>query len=151
MATRRRGRHCVFRFRLVWLNASLIAFGKMPGSRTLASYGAQIQREREIAVHLLRWRNEPALLVALHEEARPTAAFGLVGVDGEGGVAESARMCDVIGAAAQAALVPGVIEVEGQRRMDADRGLEAVGRLPGAVADAGDAFPVRAGRVQGEA
>ena len=57
-------------------------------------------------------------------------------------------MRDVIGAAAQAAFVPSVVEVEHQRRVDADGGLEAIRRLPRAIADASDGFAIGPGRMQ---
>src|SRR6266566_771701 len=57
-------------------------------------------------------------------------------------------MRHVIGAASEAASVPGVQDVEHQRRMDANGRMQASRRLPGAKPDAGDVFAVGAGRVQ---
>src|ERR1043166_4503841 len=78
---------------------------------------AQIQREWEVFVHCLRWREEFPLGRAVHEEAGQSAGFGFVGVDREGGVAEAPRVRDVVLATAEAALVPGVEKVEGEWRV----------------------------------
>src|SRR2546422_7041798 len=60
-------------------------------------------------------------------------------------------MRDVVRATTQAAPGPRVVEVEGERRMDANRRLQALGWLPGAVTHAGDPFAFRAGRMDREA
>src|SRR6266496_4461972 len=83
-----------------------------PGSSM--STEPQIQREGEIPVQWFCWRNEVPLGRAVGAEAREAARFGFVGVDRERGGVATAGMGDVVGAAAQAALVPRVIEVEGQ-------------------------------------
>src|ERR1051326_4381980 len=54
----------------------------------------------------------------------------------------------MVPAAAKAAMVPGVVEIEDKWRVNADGRLEAFGRLPGAVANAGNPFSVVAGRMQ---
>ena len=51
-------------------------------------------------------------------------------------------------AAAERTFVPGVDEVEGERRMDANRRVETFGRLPGAETNAGDIFAFGAGRMK---
>ena len=61
----------------------------------------------------------------LREEARQPAALGLVGVDREGLVVAPAGMRDVVAAAAQRAVHPGVDQVEDQRRVHADRRVQA--------------------------
>ena len=63
-------------------------------------------------------------------------------------MAAPARMRDMIGAAAEAAIVPCIHHVKHQRRMSADGRLQAFGRLPRAITDAGDKFAVRAGGMQ---
>ena len=50
-------------------------------------------------------------------EAGEAAGLGFIGIDREGLVIASARMGDVIDAAAQRALAPAVDNVEGQRRL----------------------------------
>jgi hypothetical protein len=50
--------------------------------------------------------------LAVPEKARQAAAFGFVAVHGKRVVAASARMRDVIGAAAERTLVPGVIKIK---------------------------------------
>ncbi|MEN9678741.1 MAG: hypothetical protein RIS76_4637, partial [Verrucomicrobiota bacterium] len=63
-------------------------------------------------------------------------------------MAQAAWMGDVIGAPAEAASVPGVMEVKGEGGMDPDRGLQGVGRLPGPVADSGHRHAIDARRMQ---
>src|SRR6266550_9544408 len=107
-----------------------------------ASDIAQIQREREVAVRILRRRCEPALLMAVPEKARQAAALGFVAVHGEPCRIHSAGMRDVIRASAERTFVPSVVEVEPQRGVRTDRRLQAMRRLPRAIAHAGDAFAV---------
>src|SRR5258706_522467 len=57
-------------------------------------------------------------------------------------------MRHVVSATAKAALGPGVIQVEGKRRMGADRWVQALGRLPRAVTHPGHAFAIDASWVQ---
>ena len=57
---------------------------------------------------------------------------------------------DVIRAAADAAAVPGVHDVEDQRRVNTDGRMQATGRLPGAIAHAGHVFAVGAGGMERE-
>jgi hypothetical protein len=54
-------------------------------------------------------------------------------------------MRDVIGATAEAASVPGVVKVEGERRVDANSRVQAFGRLPRTVTHSGDGFFLYAG------
>src|SRR5208282_1712517 len=57
-------------------------------------------------------------------------------------------MRDVISAAAQRTLVPGVVKIEPQRRVNPDRGLQTNRRLPRTVAHARHTFAVCAGGMQ---
>ena len=57
-------------------------------------------------------------------------------------------MRDVISAAAERTLVPGVVKIEAQRRVRRDGRLQTYRRLPRAIAHARDTFAVRAGRMQ---
>ena len=59
-------------------------------------------------------------------------------------------MRDMVGASTDAPVVPGIDEVEDQRRMNTYGGLKAGGGLPGPVADTCNMFPDRAGRMQGK-
>ena len=54
----------------------------------------------------------------------------------------------VIGAAANRAAVPGVDEIENERRVDADGRMQTFGRLPRAETDAGDELACRSCRMQ---
>src|SRR5258708_13302239 len=98
----------------------------------------KVEREREIRVAFLGAQLEAARSVAHAHEAGETAAFRLVGVDGEGLGVEAARVRHVVLAAAQRAVYPGVDEIEHQRGMHADGGMQRGRRLPGAVAHARD-------------
>jgi len=87
--------------------------------------------------------------VAEFEEACHAAAFGFKGVDGECLKTAAAGVGDMIGASGDGALIPGIDDVENQRRVNADGRMQAVRRLPGAVTEAGDEFAVAAGGVEG--
>ena len=91
-----------------------------------------------------------ALGVAVGEEAVEAAGLGFVGVDGEGVVAAAAGVDDVVAATADGAFVPAVDDVDGEGGVDADGGVQAVGWLPGAVADTGDVFADGAGGMKGD-
>src|SRR5258706_7381720 len=76
-------------------------------------------------------------------EPREAPALGFVRVHGEALEAEAARMRDMIGAAGHGAPGPAIVQVERQRRVDRDRGLQARRRLPRAVAYAADVLARR--------
>src|SRR5262249_51995321 len=71
-----------------------------------------------------------------------------VSVDGKGGVIASARMSYVIGAATNAAIVPGINDVENQRRVEADGWVQTARRVPGPIADACDILTIHSCRMQ---
>src|SRR5258708_36570437 len=106
----------------------------------------KVDGEREIRVAFLGAQLEAARSVADAHEAGETAAFRLVGVDGEGLGVEAARVRHVVLAAAQRAVYPGVDEIEHQRGMHADGGMQRGRRLPGAVAHARDVLSDVSGR-----
>src|SRR6266508_3069890 len=108
----------------------------------------QIQREGKLATAFDKVWLHRAGRVAGTKKARVAAALGLVGVHREGGGVASAGVHNVVSAAADTAAVPGVHDVEYERRVDADSRVQATRRLPRTVADAGDIFGVGAGRVQ---
>lgn len=74
----------------------------------------------------------------MREEARQTAALGLVGIDREGLAISTAGMSDVISATAEAAEIPFIKQIERERHMNADGGLQATGWLPSAITNGGD-------------
>ena len=74
-------------------------------------------------------------------EACMTPPLGLIGVDRQHLVMASPRMADMVDAAAHCPARPGVEEVDGQGRMDADGRMQAGGWLPGPVADPADDTP----------
>lgn len=75
---------------------------------------------------------------------RPSAALALTEIL----VAAPARMHHVVGATADHHAVPGVDQVEHQRRLHADGGVQSRGRLPGPVAHPGDVFALAPGIAQ---
>ncbi len=92
-------------------------------------------------------RQRPRRVPAILEAGEP-AALGLELVDRQLLVVAPGRVHDVVGAAAQRTPGPAVDQVELERRVDADGGMQAGRRLPGAEADAGDPFAAGAGRLQ---
>ena len=84
-------------------------------------------------------------------EAGQAAAFGFLGVDGELLIGASTGMGHIIGAAADGAAGPGIDDVEDQWRVHRDVGMEAGGRLPGAITHPGDEFADGAGGREGHA
>ena len=85
------------------------------------------------------------------EEAGEASGFGFVTVDGEDIVAAATGVGDVISAATEGAAIPGIYEVEDQRSMDANCGMQTFGWLPGAIADASDELTIDAGGMEWEA
>ena len=77
------------------------------------------------------------------------AGLGLVGVDRRGVVRAAAGVHDVVGRAAQADARDGVDDVEAQRGVHLDAGVQRRPRLPGAVAHAGVVGAGHAGSVGG--
>ena len=88
--------------------------------------------------------------MAVGHEARQPAALGFVGVDGERLVIASARVGHVVGASTERPAVPGIHQIEDERRMHADGGLQTLGRLPGPVADPAHLIARGARRMQGD-
>src|SRR5688572_11627475 len=109
----------------------------------------KIQREREGLVHRSFFHDMMVCVLSVSRKAGKTPALGLIGIHWESRVIPPAWMCDVISAPAQRAAVPGVEELKDQRRMNSDRGLEALRRLPCAIANAGNTLPIRACGMQG--
>src|SRR5205823_766949 len=105
--------------------------------RRLERWTPQIERARIILVHLRAERRDLAAAMAEREEAGGAAALGFIGVHGETVEAAAARMGHVPRAAADHAVVPGVDEIEHQRRMHADRRMQARGWLPRPITYAG--------------
>src|SRR4051812_5188885 len=82
------------------------------------------------------------------EEPRETAALGFIRIDREGGMTAPARMSDVIGAATDAVVIPGVHDVKDERMVDTDGWVQTSGRLPRPVADTRNVFTIDAGGVE---
>ena len=101
-----------------------------------------------VAIRCNCCRAEFSLRCAMNEETRQAAALRLIRIDRKSCVTASAWMSHMINASAETATIPRVEEIERQRRMHADGRVQAIGGLPGAVTNAGDAFAVRAGGMQ---
>src|ERR1700739_960328 len=84
----------------------------------LSDRAPQVERGRIFEVDLERRHVDRARRVAVILETRAAPRLGFIGVDREGFVVASARMGDVIHAAAERAPAPGVDDVERQRRLD---------------------------------
>src|SRR5438046_3195717 len=76
--------------------------------------------------------------MAVRPEARDPSCLGFVGIDRKRVVVATARMDDVVRAAAERALRPRVDEIEGERRLNADRRVQRGRRTPCAKPHAGD-------------
>ena len=81
------------------------------------------------------------------EKAFKAATFGLKRVDGKDLVVASARVHDVVLAAAETAFHPAVDDIEDERRVHADRWVQCRGRLPRSIAHACDELADRPRRL----
>src|SRR5262245_5627120 len=86
--------------------------------------------------------------MSMNEKAGQASALRLVGIDRESVVTASARMRHMIRAAPQRTLVPSVVKIKDQRRMDANRWLQTLRRLPSPITDSRNTFTVGARRMQ---
>ena len=82
------------------------------------------------------------------EKARAAARLGLVGIDRHRLVISATWMADMIRAATDGPFGVPVHHVEYERGVDGNRGVQAAGRLPGAVPHSAHVFAVRAGVMQ---
>ena len=114
--------------------------------RTLTS--TEVKSKREIRIRLNGPRFNCPGRMTLAKKAREAAAFSFESVYGESGVTAPAWVSGVIGAPANAALIPSVDDVENKRSMDADRWVQTTWGLPGTITDAGDIFAIGSGGVQ---
>src|SRR5882724_4951536 len=112
------------------------------------SHFAQIQCEWEFRIFDWRRDFKLSLRVAVTKKSGEPPRFGFVTVHGKRVVTASARMRDVISAAAERAFVPSVVKIKAQRRVRRNRRLQTDGRLPCAITHARDALAVRVGRMQ---
>ena len=78
----------------------------------------QVEGQRKFNCAFLARRIDLAGRMAVVLKAGEPARLGLIGIDRFGLVVASAGMGDVIDAAAQRAAVPGIDQIEGQRRVD---------------------------------
>src|SRR5260370_1721400 len=108
----------------------------------------QIEGDRKLERGPERWNIDRAAGRDSLLEAAAAARFRLVGVDRKGLIIASAGVRHVVDAAAQGARVPGVDDVESQRRMHTDGRLQGRRQIPGFEAHAGDEFAGPAGRCE---
>jgi len=118
------------------------------GRQAVGRRPTQVERQREVGIAILGRHVHQTWRVTDVEEPREPAAFRFVTVHREGLEVPSAGMRDVIDAAAERAVVPGVHEVEHERRVHRDRRMQTIGRLPRTIPDAGDIFARPSGRMQ---
>src|SRR5437867_2608765 len=83
--------------------------------------------------------------MAVRPEARDPPRLGFVRVDRKRVVVATARMHNVVRTAAERALRPRVDEIEGERRLHADRRVQRGRRTPRAKPQAGDELARNAG------
>src|SRR5262249_47532715 len=107
---------------------------------------AQVERVREIRVRARIARLHRPRRMAEGLEAREPPRLGLQRIDRKGLMRPAARMRHMIAAAADGAPGPAVDQVEDERRMRRDGGLQALRRLPGAEAHARYRLAMRARR-----
>ncbi|MGY3460293.1 hypothetical protein ACVWW5_005743 [Bradyrhizobium sp. LM3.4] len=96
-----------------------------PASYSLQERGPQVEGQRKLTCAFFGRRLHRPRRVAMVLEARQPPRLGLIGVDGLGVVAAAAGMGDVIDAATERAAIPGVDEVEGQRRVHRNGRMQA--------------------------
>ena len=101
---------------------------------------AQVQGQRERWIRYFGFDVHRTRRMAVVPETCDAPRFGFVGIDGPRAVAATARMRDVVCAAADGTLAPGINNVEYQRRMYADRRMQCGRRAPRAEAYPGDKF-----------
>src|SRR4029079_2694816 len=86
--------------------------------------------------------------MARAEKSGCTAGFCGEGIDRKSVKAKTAGVGNVPSATTNGARIPEIHHIKHQRRMDANRGMQTVRRLPGTVAHAGDKFTRSARRMQ---
>src|SRR5882724_646018 len=112
------------------------------------SRSPQVQCERELRARRNIFGLHLARRVTEAKKARQAAALGLIGIHWKRRVVESPRMSDVIGATAYTPVVPGVHNIEHERRVETDGRMEATRWLPSPVTHTRYVFTVGTRRVQ---
>src|SRR3954469_17790618 len=98
----------------------------------------QVEGQGKFEAAFLTRRIDLAGGVAVVLKPRQPPRLRLVGIDWFCLVGASAWMGDMVDAAADRAAIPGVDQIEGQRRMHRNGRMQARSRLPRLEADTGD-------------
>src|SRR6478735_5458035 len=109
---------------------------------------AQVQCQRMIRIRSHGRQLHGSWRVSHAEEARQAPRFRFIGIDREGHIIPAAGMRHMVTRAAQRTAHPAVHEVESQRCMHADGGMQCRGQRPGPIAHASHIPAHRAGGMQ---
>src|SRR5258705_5584827 len=112
---------------MIWRSTTVRALPRWAIAPSNLSRPAQVERHRVFQRPLFGRNVERSGRVPVVLEPSEAPGAGLIGINREGFVVAATRMRDVVDAAAQRAAVPPVVDVEGQRRLHVDGGLQ--GRL----------------------
>jgi len=93
-------------------------------ARSLLDF-AQIERERKLRIDARGADRQGAWRMTEAKKAFETATLGLECVDGKDGIVASARVHDMVLAAAEAAFHPVIDDIKSERRVHADRRMES--------------------------
>ena len=130
------------------VHSKTLSAKKRTGPSDIRLRSAQVQGQRELRMRPFQARHVETRRVTVRLEPGQAARFRFVAVDREGVIVASARMGNMIDAAAKRPAAPAVENVEGQRSVDGMDRMQGHGRLPGLVAHAGDGDPVGSGFLQ---
>jgi hypothetical protein len=147
------------RKRLVRVKKSESHYGSSPEGATPNAGESRLatrRNDRETEVEGQRiltgdcWRKgfEFSGSMAKREEAGEAAGLGFITIHGQGGIAETAGVGDMILTAAEGPLIPGVHQIERQRSLHGDGGMQGFGGSPGAETHRGHVFARGTGGVQ---
>src|SRR5688572_30826935 len=108
----------------------------------------QVQRKRKLRVDLHRRRLDPTWRMPKREESRVPACFRFVRVYWKCFVGTSARVHHMISTSTHRTAGGCVDDLQRQRRMDRNRGMQAPGRLPRPVSHPTNEFALGSCRMQ---
>src|SRR5262245_37024059 len=108
----------------------------------------QIERQRELGQRFLGRHSQRTSGMSKPEEPRGAARLRLVTVHREYIVTPAARVSHMVSAAAERTAQPCIDQIDHQRRMHRNGGMQAIGGLPGPEANAGHILAGGAGGMQ---
>src|ERR1700739_4173199 len=99
----------------------------LPGAalRLSSARRAQVERGRELGGTLLGGNLDESGAVPMVLKSCQAAGFRFEGIDREGLVVATSRVCNVINAAAECATGPAVDQIESKRSMDGKRRMKS--------------------------